>query len=61
MCLRDGGGDQSAVDGIQAQGAFNEFAGQLVVADLARPNRPEKGTDIGLMLQTKGFQFDQLL
>ena len=51
-----------AVDaqGVQAQGAFNEFAGQLVVADLARPNRPEKGTDIGLMLQRKGFQFDQL-
>ena len=49
------------IHGIQAQGAFNEFAGQLVVADLARPNRPEKGTDIGLMLQTKGFQFDQLL
>ena len=49
------------IHGIQAQGAFNEFAGQLVVADLARPNRLEKGTDIGLMLQTKGFQFDQLL
>ena len=51
-----------AVDaqGVQAQGAFNEFAGQLVVADLARPNRPEKGTDISLMLQRKGFQFDQL-
>ena len=51
-----------AVDaqGVQAQGAFNEFAGQLVVADLTRPNRPEKGTDIGLMLQRKGFQFDQL-
>ena len=49
------------IHGIQAQGTFNEFAGQLVVADLARPNRLEKGTDIGLMLQTKGFQFDQLL
>lgn len=51
-----------AVDarGVQAQGTFNEFAGQLVMADLARPHRPEKGTDIGLMLQRKGFQFDQL-
>lgn len=51
-----------AVDanGIQAQGAFNEFAGQLVVADLTRPHRPEQGTDIGVMLQRKGFRFDQL-
>ncbi|MDB5234417.1 MAG: hypothetical protein JWR44_1410 [Hymenobacter sp.] len=52
-----------AVDanGVQARGAFNEFAGQLVVADLARPHRAEKGTDIGLMLQRKGYRFDELL
>nr|WP_262907581.1 carbon-nitrogen hydrolase family protein [Hymenobacter sp. BT770] len=51
-----------AVDasGVQAQGVFNEFAGQLVVADLARPHRPERGTDIGVMLQGKGYQFDQM-
>ncbi|WP_460608292.1 carbon-nitrogen hydrolase family protein [Hymenobacter terrigena] len=51
-----------AVDahGVRAQGAFNEFAGQLVVADLARPHRPERGTDIGVMLQRKGYRFDQL-
>lgn len=51
-----------AVDanGVQAQGAFNEFAGQLVVADLARPHRPERGTAIGAMLQAKGYQFDQM-
>ncbi|WP_201981666.1 carbon-nitrogen hydrolase family protein [Hymenobacter rubidus] len=51
-----------AVDanGVQAQGAFNEFAGQLVVADLARPHRPERGTDIGVMLQRKGYRFDEL-
>ena len=51
-----------AVDanGVQAQGTFNEFAGELVVANLARPHRPERGTDIGLMLQRKGYQFDQL-
>ncbi|MBD2720988.1 carbon-nitrogen hydrolase family protein [Hymenobacter armeniacus] len=51
-----------AVDanGVRAQGAFNEFAGQLVVADLARPHRPERGTDIGLMLQRKGYRFDEL-
>ena len=52
-----------AVDaqGVQAQGAFNEFAGQLVVANLARPHRPERGTEIGVMLQRKGYQFDRLL
>ena len=51
-----------AVDahGVQARGAFNEFAGQLIVADLARPHRPERGTDIGAMLQRKGYRFDQL-
>jgi predicted amidohydrolase len=48
-----------AVDanGVQARGAFNEFAGQLVVADLARPHRAEKG----LMLQRQGYRFDELL
>ena len=51
-----------AVDahGVQAQGTFNEFAGQLVVANLNRPHRPERGTDIGRMLQRKGYQFDKL-
>ncbi|OGX87777.1 hypothetical protein BEN47_00445 [Hymenobacter lapidarius] len=51
-----------AVDanGVQAQGAFNEFAGQLIVADLARPHRPERGTAIGEMLQAKGYLFDKL-
>ena len=51
-----------AVDatGIRAQGTFNEFAGQLVVADLPRPVRPEQGTQIGRMLAQKGFPFDKL-
>ena len=51
-----------AVDanGVQAQGKFNEFAGELVVADLMRPHRPERGTDIGVMLQRKGYRFDEL-
>ena len=51
-----------AVDahGVQAQGTFNEFAGQLVVADLDRPHRPERGTEIGVMLQRKGYRFDQM-
>ncbi|MBC6607909.1 carbon-nitrogen hydrolase family protein [Hymenobacter sp. BT188] len=52
-----------AVDasGVRAQGTFNEFAGDLVVADLPRPIRPEQGTAIGEMLQRKGYQFDKLL
>jgi predicted amidohydrolase len=51
-----------AVDasGIRAQGKFNEFAGDLVVADLPRPVRAEKGTQIGEMLLRKGFRFDIL-
>jgi predicted amidohydrolase len=51
-----------AVDasGIRARGTFNEFAGDLVVADLPRPVRAEKGTQIGEMLLRKGFRFDTL-
>ena len=51
-----------AVDaaGVRAQGKFNEFAGDLVVADLPRPVRAEKGTQIGEMLLRKGFRFDVL-
>lgn len=51
-----------AVDasGIRAQGTFNEFAGELVIAEVPRPVRPEKGTAIGEMLKRKGYQFDQL-
>jgi len=51
-----------AVDatGIRAQGTFNEFAGELIIADLPRPIRPEQGTAIGDMLRRKGYQFDVL-
>ena len=51
-----------AVDasGIRAQGKFNEFAGDLVVVDIPRPNRAEKGTQIGEMLLRRGFKFDSL-
>ncbi|WP_426491793.1 carbon-nitrogen hydrolase family protein [Hymenobacter sp. 102] len=51
-----------AVDatGIRAQGVFNEFAGDLVVADLPRPVRAEQGTQIGQMLQRKGYPLDTL-
>ena len=52
-----------AVDarGVRAQGAFNEFAGELVVADLERPHRLERGTDISIMLARKGYRFDELI
>ena len=51
-----------AVDktGIVAQGKFNEFAGDLVVADVSIPKREEKGTLIGEKLKKRGYQFDQL-
>lgn len=44
--------------GIIAQGMMNEFAGELVVAEFEMPVRKEKGTEIGLMLQQKGYKFD---
>jgi len=46
--------------GIRAQGTFNEFAGELVIAEVPRPIRKEQGTAIGEMLKRKGYQFDQL-
>ena len=46
-----------AVDknGIIAQGKFNEFAGELIMAEAEIPERPEKGTAIGEMLKKKGY------
>lgn len=51
-----------AVDknGIVAQGKFNEFAGELIIAELNIPERSAKGTQIGDMLASKGFKFDTL-
>ncbi len=46
--------------GIIAQGKFNEFAGDLVVADVTIPERKEKGTLIGERLKEGGYQFDRL-
>jgi len=43
-------------EGILAQGIYNEFAGELVVADIPIPQRRETGTDIGKMLLEKGYQ-----
>ncbi len=44
--------------GVIAQGMMNEFAGELVVAEFNLPVRTEKGTEIGAMLQQKGYKFD---
>lgn len=45
-------------NGIIKQGQFNEFTGELVVAEFEMPGGHEKGTDIGNMLKAKGYQFD---
>lgn len=51
-----------AVDknGIVAQGKFNEFAGELITAEITVPEPVTKGTGIGEMLAKKGFKFDTL-
>ena len=48
-----------AVDknGVVARGKFNEFAGDLVMADVSVPDRLEKGTAIGERLKKLGFGF----
>jgi deaminated glutathione amidase len=44
--------------GIIRQGKLNEFAGDLIIADLMLPERKEKGTQIGKLLREKGYKFD---
>ena len=44
--------------GILARGAFNEFAGDLIVVNISFPERKEQGTAIGEMLKKKGYVFD---
>jgi predicted amidohydrolase len=48
-----------AVDknGVVAQGKFNEFAGELIMAEIVMPERQIKGTGIGEMLKKKGYNF----
>lgn len=41
--------------GVIAQGRYNEFAGDFIVADIEVPQRKEKGTEIGEMLRKKGY------
>jgi predicted amidohydrolase len=45
--------------GMMGQGKFNEFAGELVVAEFEVPERKEKGTEIGQMLKSRGIVFEQ--
>lgn len=47
-----------AVDrnGIITQGKYNEFAGELVMAEFEVPFRNEKGTEIGALLKKKGYR-----
>lgn len=44
--------------GIIAQGIFNEFAGNLIVAEFEIPQRKLKGTEIGVSLKNMGFNFE---
>ena len=45
-------------EGMMAQGKFNEFAGELIVGEFEVPTPAAKGTDIGKMLENKGYKFD---
>lgn len=47
-------------DGTIARGVFNEFAGELVVAEFDVPEAKYKGTQFGKMLQEKGYGSDFL-
>lgn len=44
-------------EGILARGDFNEFSGELILVKVNIPERPEKGTQIGEMLEKRGFSF----
>lgn len=41
--------------GLIAKGAYNEFAGELIIADVGISNRKEKGATIGEMLNKRGY------
>lgn len=45
-------------NGVIAQGKQNEFAGDLIIVDIDLPIQTEKGTQIGKMLQKKGYKFE---
>lgn len=41
--------------GVLAEGPMNEFAGELVTVEFEVPERPEKGTQIGMRLSRMGY------
>ena len=45
-------------DGIIAKGEYNEFAGELIIAEFEVPVRKEKGTEIGAKLEKEGYSFN---
>lgn len=47
-------------NGIVAKGSYNEFSGELVVADVKLTERKVRGTAIGEMLKKKGYPFAEL-
>ncbi len=44
-------------NGIIAQGHFNEFAGELIIAEFEIPERKLKGTAIGEQMKKQGYSF----
>ncbi len=46
-------------EGVFIEGKFNEFAGELIMADFELSKRHEKGTQIGIMLKQKGYESDE--
>jgi len=47
--------------GIIARGRYNEFAGELIIAEFDVPERKEKGTAIGEMLTKRGYTIEASL
>lgn len=45
-------------NGIIKQGEFNEFAGELIIAEFQVPEHQIKGTDISNQLKDRGYEFD---
>jgi hypothetical protein len=45
-------------NGIVVEGMFNEFAGELKIAELQLPKKNFKGVQIGASLRGKGYKFD---
>lgn len=48
-------------NGVIAHGRYNEFAGEVIPAEIDVPERPVKGTAIGEMLKQKGYYGNHLV